>query len=111
MRASGLGLVSPIRLDSRKDIHSVNSARPILHLEVKVRVLLPLGWNNEGRNTNTYLVFTVDFIQLFGSWVRFFLTSSLLILNKLLFLGRPLQVAKILPIILFFLKSCRFFHI
>ena len=42
LRASGLGLISSMKLDDRKDIHSVKSTRQILHSELKARILSPL---------------------------------------------------------------------
>ena len=42
-----------MRLDGRKDIKSLKSARSILHLKYKAHVLTLLEENNKGRETNT----------------------------------------------------------
>ena len=46
--AFGLGLISSMRLDERKDVQSVKSPGSILHSELKACVLLPLEGNNKG---------------------------------------------------------------
>ena len=48
VRASGIGLISSMRLDGRKDIQSGKSAWSVLHSELKTRVLPLLEGNNKG---------------------------------------------------------------
>ena len=42
LRASTLGLISSMRLDSKKDIQSVKSAWSVLRSQLKPQILLPL---------------------------------------------------------------------
>ena len=48
-RASVLELISLMRLDGRKNIQNVKSARLVLHVELKAQILPPLLGNNSGR--------------------------------------------------------------
>ena len=52
-RDSGLGLISSMKLDGRKDIQSVKSAQSILHFKLNARALSPVQENDKGRETNT----------------------------------------------------------
>lgn len=47
-----LGLIFSLRLDARKDILSVKSARSVLQKEFEARVPPPPIGNNRGRKTN-----------------------------------------------------------
>ena len=51
--ATGLGMVSYIRLDGRKDIVSVKPTRTILYSELKA-CMLPLLEKNKGCKTNEH---------------------------------------------------------
>ena len=48
-RASVLELISLMRLDGRKNIQNVKSARLVLHVGLKARILPLLLGNNSGR--------------------------------------------------------------
>lgn len=52
-RASGLEIISSMRLDNKKDIRSVKFACSVLHSELKRNVSSPLEENNKGRKTNS----------------------------------------------------------
>ena len=53
LRASGLGLISSRRLDSKRVIKSIKSAWSFVHLELKAHILPPLEGNNKGYKTHT----------------------------------------------------------
>ena len=54
LRASGLELISSMRLDGRKGIQSVRSAWSILHSELIAGDLPPLKQSNKGCKTSTF---------------------------------------------------------
>ena len=54
LRASLLGMISAMRLDGKKDIKAVKSARSVLHTELKSCILPPLRGSNKGPKTNTH---------------------------------------------------------
>ena len=54
LRASGLSLIFSMRLDRRRNIKSLKSARLKLYFELKARVLLILKENNKGRKMNIH---------------------------------------------------------
>ena len=54
LRASGLRLIFSMRLDRRRNIKSLKSARLKLYFELKARVLLILKENNKGHKMNIH---------------------------------------------------------
>ena len=63
--ASALELIFSRRLDGRRDIQSVKSARSILHAELETCVLHPLYGNHKECKTNTDKADLVVYINVF----------------------------------------------
>ena len=57
--ASGLELISSMRLDRREDIQIIKSAWSNPHSKLKTNVLRSLEGNCRGRKTNTHLRYSI----------------------------------------------------